>query len=392
VNVNALLVTIRRPAYFVAGRFFFFITLFTLRDTIILMEHSHLTRFLTVQNVLFFGLLSLGTIAFIWLIKDFIMPIFWAVVLAIVFNPLQNKYLTIFKNKTISSLATLLTIIIILFVPLWVVGGLVIEESLNVYSRFSSETIETSQTSLINKTVAVLGYFESYGIKQETIQNKLTSFVQSTSQWLARQALVFGQATFSVVVSFLLMMYILFFLLRDGPKIGKTIMHILPLGDEREQGLFINFARITRSIFKGTLVIAILQGTIGGVLFWIAGIDGALLWAVVMTLLSIIPAIGPALIWLPAGIVLLLTGAMWQGVLVLAGGVIIISVIDNILRPILVGRDVKIPDAIVLISTLGGLTMFGITGFIIGPVIAGFFLSIWKIFEVDYRDELEMRG
>jgi len=320
------------------------------------------------------------------------MPIFWAIVLAIVFNPLQNKWLTVFKNKTFASLLTMLFIIIVLFVPLWFVGGLVVQESLDVYNRFSNGPIEVPSTSLIDKTVALLGYSENYGIDQETIQNKLTSFAQTTSSWLAQQAFSFGQATFSVVIGFFLMMYFLFFLLRDGPAIGRTVFHVLPLGDEREQGLFINFSRITRSIFKGTLVIAVIQGTIGGVLFWIAGIDGALLWAVIMMLLSVIPAIGPTIIWLPAGIILLLTGALWQGALVLAGGVIIISLIDNILRPILVGREAKMPDAIVLISTLGGLTLFGITGLIIGPVIAGFFLSMWKIFEVDYRTELEIQG
>ena len=356
------------------------------------MKHSHLARFSTIQNISFFGLLTLGTIAFVWLIQDFIMPIFWAVILAIVFNPLKNKWLIIFKNKTLTSFITIFTIIIILFVPLWIVGGLVIEESMNVYNKFSNESIEVSKTSLINKTTTVIGYLENYGIEQKIIKEKLTSFAQTTSQWFARQAVVFGQATFSAVINFFLMIYILFFLLRDGPAIGRKLFHILPLGDEREQGLFINFTLITRSIFKGTLVIAIIQGTIGGILFWIAGIDGALLWATVMTLLSIIPAIGPAIIWLPAGIVLLFTGAIWQGILILVGGLLIISLVDNILRPILIGRDVKIPDAIILISTLGGLTLFGITGFIIGPVIAGFFLSMWKIFEVDYRVELETQG
>ncbi|NQV93476.1 AI-2E family transporter [Candidatus Kaiserbacteria bacterium] len=356
------------------------------------MEHSHLARFLTIQNILFFGLLAFGTVAFIWLIQDFIMPIFWAVVLAIVFNPVQNKWLAIIKNKTASSVLTLLTIVIILFVPLWVVGGLVVQESLDVYSRFSSESIELSHINFTNHTNGAFEYLETYGIKKETVQEKLTTLAQAISGWLARQAIVFGQATFSVVIGFLLMMYVLFFLLRDGPKIGKTLFHILPLGDEREEGLFINFTLITRSIFKGTLVIAVLQGTVGGVLFWIAGINGVLLWATIMTLLSVIPAIGPAIIWLPAGILLVLSGALWQGILILVGGVVIISLIDNILRPILVGRDVKIPDAIILISTLGGLTLFGITGFIIGPIIAGFFLSMWKIFEVDYRDELETQG
>lgn len=356
------------------------------------MKGFQLDRFLKIQNLFFFGLLIGATVAFIWLINDFIMPLFWAVVLAIVFNPVQKKWLEVVKRKNIASFLTLLSILIIIFVPLWIVGGLVIEESFQFYNRISSVDVSSTQTSLLNETVAVLGYFERFGIEQEVIKGKLTSFAQTASQWLAKEAVRFGQATFGVIVSFLLMLYLLFFLLRDGPSIGKKIMLVLPLGDIREEALFKNFAVITRSIFKGTLVIAVIQGAIGGVLFWIAGIDSALLWAVIMMFLSIIPVIGPALIWLPAGIVLLLTGALWQGALVLAGGIIIISVIDNILRPILVGRDTKIPDAIVLISTLGGLTLFGITGFIIGPIIAGFFLSMWKIFEVDYQEELEITG
>ncbi len=356
------------------------------------MERSQLTQFFTVQNTFFFGLLTIATIAFIWLIQDFIMPIFWATILAIVFKPTQEKWLTVLKNKTLASLLTLLTIIVVLFVPLWTVGGLVVQESVSVYNRFSNGSIEISGTSLTDQAVVAISYLERYGIKQEVVRDKFTSLAQSASQWFVRQVVGFGQATFSMVISFFLMIYILFFLLRDGPQIGRTIFHILPLGKEREQGLFTNFTRITRSIFKGTLVIAVIQGVIGGVLFWIAGVEGALLWAVVMTFFSIIPAIGPAIIWLPAGIILLLTGAIWQGVLIIAGGVIIISLIDNILRPILIGRDTKIPDAIVLISTLGGLTLFGITGVIIGPIIAGFFLSMWKIFEVDYRDSLETQG
>ena len=356
------------------------------------MEHSRLTQFFTVQNTFFFGLLAFSTILLIWLIQDFIMPIFWAVVLAIVFNPVQEKWLTIIKNKTLASLLTLMVIIVVLFVPLWTVGGLVVEESVGAYNRFSNGSIEVSGTSLADQALVALGHLERYGISQEVVKEKFTSFAQSASQWLARQAVVFGQATFSVVISFFLMIYVLFFLLRDGPAIGRTVFHVLPLGDEREKGLFINFTRITRSIFKGTLVVAVVQGAIGGVLFWIAGIEGALLFAVVMTFFSFIPVVGPAIIWLPAGIILVSTGSVWQGILILAGGAIIIGLIDNILRPILIGRETKIPDALVLISTLGGLTLFGITGLIIGPIIAGFFMSMWKIFEVDYRDDLETQG
>ncbi len=356
------------------------------------MKYQRLTDFFTVQNSLFFGLLIFSTGIFIWLINDFLMPIFWAIVLAIVFHPVQQKWVSWIKNRSVASLLTILTIIVVIFVPLWFVGGLVVEESLSTYNRFADGSFENSRASLINQGAEQLARLEAYGIEEAEVKEKLASIAQTVSNWFARQAVLVGQATFGVVISFLLMLYLLFFMLRDGPRIARTIEHVLPLGDEREEALFSNFSKITRSIFKGTLVIALIQGTIGGILFFIVGIEAALLWGVVMVLLSIIPAIGPGIVWLPAGVILLLSGAIWEGVLILAGGSILISLIDNILRPILVGRDTKMPDAIVLLSTIGGLSLFGITGFIIGPVIAGFFLSMWKIFEVDYHTELEREG
>ncbi|MBI2618134.1 AI-2E family transporter [Candidatus Kaiserbacteria bacterium] len=355
-------------------------------------DTPRLGEFSIIQSILFFSLLVVGTSAFIWLINDFLMPIFWAIVLAIVFHPVHTKWLLLLKREALASLCTLLTIIVIIFAPLWFIGGLVVDESLRVYERISSADVSSSRISLIEHTVMALGKLESYGIKEKDVKEKLVSFGQTASAWVAEQAIVFGQATFGVLISFFLMLYVLFFLLRDGRGIEEKVLRVLPLGHEREKILFRNFVLVTRSIFKGTLVIALVQGAIGGILFYIAGIESALLWAVVMALLSVIPAVGPGIVWLPAGIVLLISGAYVQAAVVLLGGAIIISLIDNILRPILIRRDIHMPDMIVLVSTLGGLALFGITGFIIGPVIAGFFFSMWSIFERDYQRELEMRG
>jgi len=357
------------------------------------MKDGHqISRLLTVQNILFFSLLAIATGAFIWLINDFLFPIFWAIVLAIVFHPVNRHLVRAFKSKIAASLLTILIIIAVIFIPLWIIGGLVVEQALETYNRYASADFGSSERSIVNQGIELLGSLEAYGIDQETIREKLASFAQTASQWIAGQAVAFGQATFSLIVSFFLMLYILFFLLRDGSSIGKGIMSVLPLGDRREQALFNNFVLVTRSIFKGTLVIAIIQGALGGVLFALAGIEGALLWGVVMTVLSVIPAVGPAIVWLPAGIILAATGAYVDAGIVLLGGGVLISLIDNVLRPILVRRDVKMPDMIILVSTLGGIALFGITGFIIGPVIAGFFFSMWQIFGDEYREALETQG
>ncbi|MBL7045581.1 MAG: AI-2E family transporter [Parcubacteria group bacterium] len=349
---------------------------------------DELAKFKIVQNALFFGLLSTATILFVWLIKDFIAPIFWAVVLTIVFYPIQKMWVSIFKQKSVAALLSILTVLVIVIVPIYITGYLVANESILFYEKASG----AGQNSLVEEVAKVAVLLEPLGIDNDVVTAKLTEATAFVISWLSEQAVAIGQGTFGFMVKLLLMLYILFFTFRDGPSIAKKLMDVLPLGDRREKKMCERFSSITRAIFKGTLVIALVQGTIGGILFYVVGIKGALLWAIVMAMLSIIPAIGPAAIWLPAGIILLFSGNYVGGIAILAVGTLLISVVDNILRPILVGRDTQMPDAVVLLSTLGGLSLFGITGFIVGPIIAGFFLSMWTMFSEDYEDDLAIHG
>ena len=179
------------------------------------------------------------------------------------------------------------------------------------------------------------------------------------------------------------MLYVLFFLFRDGRQIGRNIRAAMPLSDEYNAQLTARFAAVVRATVKGNIVIAIIQGMIGGVTFWLLGIKGALLWGTLMTFLSLLPAVGSALVWVPAAAYLILTGSAWKGVALVLVGVLVIGLIDNLLRPILVGRDTRLPDYVVLVSTLGGISIFGINGFVIGPLIAALFLASWTLF----RDE-----
>jgi predicted PurR-regulated permease PerM len=176
--------------------------------------------------------------------------------------------------------------------------------------------------------------------------------------------------------------------LRDGRKLQDLIIHYLPLGDAYEKRLLERFSETTRAVMKGTIAIAVLQGLIGGVVFWAVGISSPALWGVAMAILAIIPAVVPALIWVPASILLITTGAISEGVIIIVTGVLLVSLVDEFIRPILVGRGSKMPDALVLLATVGGLATFGITGFIVGPIIAAFFLSLWVMFEERYHDEL----
>jgi predicted PurR-regulated permease PerM len=187
------------------------------------------------------------------------------------------------------------------------------------------------------------------------------------------------------------MLYLLFFLLRDEDTLSKRIRDAIPLHAEQKRGFLLKFTVVIRATVKGDMLVALLQGALGGLIFWFLGIGAPLLWAVVMAFFSLLPAIGAGLIWIPVAVYLLVTGAIWQGVALIVFGAFIIGLVDNFLRPMLVGKDTKMPDYVVLISTLGGISTFGLNGFVIGPVIAAMFIAAWDIFSAS-RQRAENDG
>lgn len=194
-----------------------------------------------------------------------------------------------------------------------------------------------------------------------------------------------GQSTVEFVINFFVTLYLLFFLLRDGDLLIARIRKAVPLQDERQRALIRKFTTVIRATVKGDILVALLQGTLGGLIFWILGVNAPLLWGVLMAFLSLLPAFGASLVWLPVALYFLATGAIWKGAVLIAFGALIIGLVDNFLRPALIGKDTRMPDYVVLISTLGGLEIFGINGFIFGPAIAAMFLAVWSIFSASWE-------
>jgi predicted PurR-regulated permease PerM len=209
------------------------------------------------------------------------------------------------------------------------------------------------------------------------VQAKATEGLSKSFKFFGSQALSIGSITLELVVSFFVMLYLLFFLLRDGAALRRRARDAIPLSDDLQHDLSVNFTNVIRATIKGNIAVAIVQGALGGLAFWVLGIQGALLWAVLMAFLSLLPAIGTALVWVPVAIYLLATGDIWQGAALIAYGVLVIGLVDNVLRPILVGKDTKMPDYVVLLSTLGGMAVFGFNGFVLGPIIAAMFIAVW---------------
>lgn len=344
----------------------------------------------TAQRLFFATLLVAVSVAFIWLIRGFVQPIFWAVALCIVFLPLHLKIETLVKGRrSVAAVLSVLVVVVIVVLPMAGLVTAVAGEAAGLYERIRSNDINVSGTVdwVRERLPVVFDAAESVGIDIERVQSSLSSSAVGASQFIATRAVAIGQDTIRITIFFFLMLYLLYFFLRDGKKIIDGLVRALPFGDERERHLLERFAEVSRATLKGTLVVGFVQGLMGGILFAMFGIGAPVLWGVVMALLSIIPALGPAIVWLPAAIILIANGSIWQGITIIAVGSVVIGLADNVLRPLLVGRDTRLPDYLILLSTLGGLTAFGISGIVIGPIIAAFFLSVWEMAEEEYADQ-----
>ena len=307
--------------------------------------------------------------------------------LAVLFFPAQTRWQRAVRGRnSLAALLTILTILVIVILPLVLVGIAVSREVVLLYDRVASGEIDLQEPILRAQEYLPLAndLLERLGTDFDQLREGLSNAAVTTSRFLAAQALDIGQNALRFVVLLFLMLYFLFFFLRDGRRILDHIIRALPLGDNREQRLMDKFAEVARATIKGTLVVGVVQGSIGALLFWMLGIGAPVFWGVIMTLLSLLPAVGSAIIWGPAAIYLIATGEVVNGIILIAAGTLIIGLVDNILRPILVGRDTKMPDFLILLATLGGLTVFGISGFVIGPIIAGLFLIIWQMFEFEF--------
>jgi len=339
----------------------------------------------TIQQKFFLLLLTLVTIAFGWILLPYSGAVFWGMVLAILFAPLYRRLLAATRQKpTPAALLTLLSIIVMVILPLSLIGASLVRQAVGVYDMIGSGQIDFGRYFqqivgvLPDWVVSLLERFELTDLA--SLEQKLSEGAAQVSQVFARYAINFGRNTFDFLVSLTIMLYLLFFLLRDGQGLANRIKRAVPLSRMYKQRLFDNFTTVIRATVKGNVLVAMAQGALGGLIFWFLDVQAPLLWGVVMAFLSLLPAVGAALVWAPVAVYFLVTGAIWQGVVLIAFGVLVIGLVDNILRPILVGKDTKMPDYLVLLSTLGGMALFGLNGFVIGPVIAALFIAAWEMF------------
>jgi len=338
-----------------------------------------------IEDQVFLSLVVLVTIAFAWILEPFYGAILWGVVIAILFGPLHLRLRRLFGQRhNLAAAAMVLLVVAIVILPLIVISASLGQQASGLYDRIQSGELDLAmylQRILDALPAWARDILNQFGLTDPAaMKEKLTAALGKGSQLIAARTLSIGLGAFDFVVGLGVMLYLLFFLFRDGSALLERVKTSVPLQSGQKTLLLNRTALVIRATVKGNIFVAAVQGILGGLAFWMLGIPAALLWTVVMAFLSLLPAIGAAIVWGPVAAYLLATGSVWQGLFLLCYGVVVIGLVDNVMRPFLVGKTTNLPDYVILISTLGGIEVFGLNGFVVGPLIAALFMVIWEIF------------
>ncbi len=328
-------------------------------------------------------LLLVITIGFLALILDFYKAIVWAFVFALLAHPVYDRTRARLGGRDMpAAILTTLLVVLVVLIPAVAFGMVLAAQASDVVQGIQDGEIDPAAPldALMGLLPRLQSAVEGVGINVGDLSSQISEGVSAGGEFLASTALLLGQGALKTSLLMALTVYLLFFFLYDGRRIMHFISEAIPLKGPSERYLLQEIATVTQATVKGIILIGIVQGTLGGIVFALLGIPNAVLWGVAMAISTILPVVGTAIIWGPAAVVLFAGGFAIKGILMIIAGIVLIGLSDNLLRPRVVGRDTKMPDYVVLLSTLGGLGAFGLTGLIIGPVIAGIFLASWRVY------------
>lgn len=353
---------------------------------------------LTLQSPPFrvaFVLLLVAAISALFLAVTwpFLQTLVLGAVLSSICSPLFKWFVRICRGRrSAASGLTLVVLFLIVVGPVSGFLGVVINQALNVSNQaipWVKEHISKSDGfELHGWLVDRFPLLAEYVPTQEKIMETVGNVAQTIGSALVAGATQMTAGTATLILNLFVMLYAMFFFLKDGNKILEKVFYFMPLRHEDELRMLERFTSVTRATIKGTLVIGLIQGGLAGIAFWIAGIGGWAFWGTIMVILSIVPGVGTALVWIPAVVYLFITGQTLAATLLAMWCAGVVGTVDNVLRPILVGKDAKMPDLLILVGTLGGLFLFGPIGFIIGPVVCGLFLTAWDIYGTTFKSIL----
>ena len=342
---------------------------------------------INLPKFFFLFLVLLVTAGFLEIIQEFLLSVFWAVVLAILFKDSYQDILIKFGNR--ANLSAGFTVLVILLLGILPITGAVfalvdqIDDLMLIPDNTSEISFDDRIENFRDNLPIDKGTLKVLGFGKKKTRKKVEKAIEGTVDIVINYIFSLTQNLFSFIANLFLTIYLLFFFLRDGKTMIKDLMLILPMEDKLEQELFFRFENVTVATIRGSLVVAVCQGVAGGIVFWLLGIEGIVIWTVIMIVAALLP-VGSAIIWFPWVIVFFMNDEISKAIILLVAGVAFIGLIDNLLRPRLVGHRTRMPDYMILLSTLGGLAYFGLSGFVIGPVFAGLFISCWQIMGTKY--------
>lgn len=322
-----------------------------------------------------------------WLmLQPFINVLAWAVVLVVVFHPVHRRLLARTKRPATSALLSSLLVIFVILAPLTLISLMVINEISGI-----AHNLQGNGSGFFNQDSPVIGpalrWLGQYvDVNQLLSQEAIVERLKGMSGAIAGRTLGFVGGVVGALVQVFFVIFTMYYLFRDGDRIAKALPDVLPLERAQSVAILERTRNVISASLYGVLVIAIIQGTLGGVAFWALGLPSAIVWAVVMTFLSMIPMAGSFVVWVPAAIYLAATGHWGKAIILAAWGALVIGTIDNILRPKLVGEKTKLHELFIFFSVLGGLHVFGVVGIVLGPVMLAITLALLDVFR---RAELQ---
>jgi predicted PurR-regulated permease PerM len=330
------------------------------------------------------------TVLFLVMIRRFIV----ALILAGVFASMSRATFLALNDwlrgrERLAALLTVLGLLILIVAPLSGFLALVVSQAVEIVEAAGPWiSQQAGRWASLADSLGALPIVGALLPEQGAIAAGATDFAGRAGSFLINNLGAATTGTVNLVLQLFIMLYVMYFFLTDGPAILARILYFTPLDTDGQRKLIDRFVSVTRATIKGSILVGLIQGALAGVAFFVLAVPGAAFWSTVMAVLSVIPVLGSGIVWGPAAVILISSGRVAAGIGLALWGLVIVSTIDNFLRPRFVGRDTKMHDLLVLLSTFGGLAMFGLVGFIVGPIVAALFLTVWDMYGTAFRSLL----
>ena len=339
--------------------------------------------------MLLFIVLAISALFFA-MVRGFIMTMLLAGLFAALAHPLYRRLERRFRGrKNVASFVTLLLLVLVILLPLGALIGIVAQQAFRISDSVQPWVEEmVRRSSAFDETFKALPFHDSLVAYKEITLQKGGELVAFMSNRLFRGVSSVTLSTVNFMFLFFVFLYTMFFFLKDGAALLDRILYYVPLSENDERRLLDRFTSVARATIKGTFLIGLMQGTLAGLAFWVIGIGSALFWGTVMTVLSVIPGVGTAFVWVPAAAILLATGHIGKAIGLSLFCALVVGSVDNLLRPRFVGRDTQLPALLIFFGTVGGIGLFGIAGFLVGPIVAALFVTAWDIYGETFREYL----